>query len=153
MNYSPPGSSVHGISQARILEWVPFPPQGVFPTWGWNLSLLHWQADSLPLSHLGSWCPIKSINFLQNNRFLIKLLTPYDLAIFLFSMPKVFPPSIWLTFPKLSSLNFNSTSFMVPIKAGFGSLAAPQYFRSFASSMKAMIRCVLFITVSSESRT
>ena len=22
MNYSPPGSSVHGISQARILEWV-----------------------------------------------------------------------------------------------------------------------------------
>ena len=22
MGYSPPGSSVHGISQARILEWV-----------------------------------------------------------------------------------------------------------------------------------
>ena len=22
MDYSPPGSSVHGISQARILEWV-----------------------------------------------------------------------------------------------------------------------------------
>ena len=22
MNYSPPGSSVHGILQARILEWV-----------------------------------------------------------------------------------------------------------------------------------
>ena len=22
MNYSPPGSSVHGISQARILEWI-----------------------------------------------------------------------------------------------------------------------------------
>ena len=25
---SPPGSSVHGISQARILEWVTFPPSG-----------------------------------------------------------------------------------------------------------------------------
>ena len=25
MDCSPPGSSVHGISQARILEWVPFP--------------------------------------------------------------------------------------------------------------------------------
>ena len=25
MNYSPPGSSVHGILQARILEWVAFP--------------------------------------------------------------------------------------------------------------------------------
>ena len=26
MDCSPPGSSVHGILQARILEWVPFPP-------------------------------------------------------------------------------------------------------------------------------
>ena len=29
---SPPGSSVHGISQARILEWVPFPSPGDLPT-------------------------------------------------------------------------------------------------------------------------
>ena len=28
MNYSPPGSSVHGICQARTLEWVAFPPPG-----------------------------------------------------------------------------------------------------------------------------
>ena len=28
--------------------------QGIFPTQGSNLHLLHWQADSLPLSHLGS---------------------------------------------------------------------------------------------------
>ena len=26
MDSSPPGSSVHEILQARILEWVPFPP-------------------------------------------------------------------------------------------------------------------------------
>ena len=25
---SPPGSSVHGIFQARALEWLPFPPPG-----------------------------------------------------------------------------------------------------------------------------
>ena len=25
VNYSPPGSSVHGLSQARILEWVAVP--------------------------------------------------------------------------------------------------------------------------------
>lgn len=31
MNCSPPDSSVHGIFQARILEWVPFPPPGVLP--------------------------------------------------------------------------------------------------------------------------
>ena len=36
---------------------LPFPTPGTFPTQGWNphlLCLLHWQADSLPLSHLGS---------------------------------------------------------------------------------------------------
>ena len=31
MDCSPPGSSVHGILQARILEWVPFPPPGDLP--------------------------------------------------------------------------------------------------------------------------
>ena len=28
---STPGSSVHGISQARILEWLPFPSPGDLP--------------------------------------------------------------------------------------------------------------------------
>ena len=28
MNYNPPVSSVHEISQAKILEWGAFPPQG-----------------------------------------------------------------------------------------------------------------------------
>ena len=32
MDYSPPGSSVHGISQARILEWVAILFRGIFPT-------------------------------------------------------------------------------------------------------------------------
>ena len=55
---SPPGSSVHGIFQAGILEWVAiFPLQGIFPSQGLNLCflyLLHWQANSLPLGHLGN---------------------------------------------------------------------------------------------------
>ena len=29
-------------------------PRGVFPDQGWNQHFLHWQADSLPLSHQGS---------------------------------------------------------------------------------------------------
>ena len=41
MDYSPPGSSVHGILQARILEWVATSLQGIFPTRGLNLGLLH----------------------------------------------------------------------------------------------------------------
>ena len=54
MDCSPPGfSSLHGIFQTRILEWVAI----FFPTQRSNLSLLgllYWQADSLPLRHMGS---------------------------------------------------------------------------------------------------
>ena len=56
MDYSLPGSSVHGIFQARKVG-CHFLLQGIFPTQGSNrllLILLHWQADSLPLHHLGS---------------------------------------------------------------------------------------------------
>ena len=51
------GLSVHGISQARILEWIVIFPPEISPTTESNLGLLHllrWQANSLPLSHLGS---------------------------------------------------------------------------------------------------
>ena len=50
MDHSPPGFSVHGISQARRLEWVAI----LFSRGSSNLHLLHWQADSLPLSHPGN---------------------------------------------------------------------------------------------------
>ena len=60
LDCSPPGSSAHGISQARILEWVAISySRGSFPTQGSNLSLLcllHWQADSLAQHQLGSLC-------------------------------------------------------------------------------------------------
>ena len=53
--WSLPGSSVHGISQARIFEWVNISSfRGIFPNQGLNLSLLFRQADSLSLSHQGS---------------------------------------------------------------------------------------------------
>ena len=53
------GSSVCGIFQARVLEWVAMFPSKSFPTQGSNphlLHLLHWQVDSLSLSHLESLC-------------------------------------------------------------------------------------------------
>ena len=57
MDCSPPGSSVHGILQARILEWVAVPSsKGLFPTQGLNprlVGLLLWQAGSLPLAPPG----------------------------------------------------------------------------------------------------
>ena len=50
MDYSPPGSSVHGILQARILEWVVIPSPGVWLSENANLimcvtlllKILHW---------------------------------------------------------------------------------------------------------------
>ena len=50
MDCRPPGSSLHGISQERRLEWVAiFVLRGIFLIQGSNLCLLHWQVGSLPL--------------------------------------------------------------------------------------------------------
>ena len=49
MDYRPPGSSVHGILQARVLSGLPIPSPGDLPDPG-----TAWQVDSLPLSHEGS---------------------------------------------------------------------------------------------------
>ena len=54
---SPPGSSVQGIFQAKILESFAFPTLGNLPDQGLDvgfLRLLNWQADSLPLVPPGS---------------------------------------------------------------------------------------------------
>ena len=44
------GFSVHGIFQARILEWITISYSRVYSWPDWNLYLLHWQVDSLPLA-------------------------------------------------------------------------------------------------------
>ena len=50
-----PGSSVHGIFQARILEWVAISSSSeILLTQGLNLRLQHQHGDSLPLHRLGS---------------------------------------------------------------------------------------------------
>jgi len=58
MDCSPPGFScpwdfwkVHGISQARILGWVPSPSPGDLPDPGIKPESPALQLDSLPLSH------------------------------------------------------------------------------------------------------
>ena len=50
-DYNPPGSSVHAILQARILEWAA--DTGIIPTQGSSpclLSLLYWPVGSLSLA-------------------------------------------------------------------------------------------------------
>ena len=71
MDCSPPSSSVHGILQLRILEWVAFPLPWHLPDLGIKLMSPVLQVDSLPLSHQRSPPP-------QNKRAAQSLL-PGDL--------------------------------------------------------------------------
>ena len=53
MDYSLPGSSVHGIFQARILKWAAMPSsRGIFLTQGSNKHLLHYRRA---LYHWATW--------------------------------------------------------------------------------------------------
>ena len=55
VDYSLPGSSVHGILQARVLEWVAVPfSKGSSQTKGLNPALLHCMQSLYHLSHQGS---------------------------------------------------------------------------------------------------
>ena len=55
MDCSLPGSSVHGIFQAIVLEWIDyFLLQGIFPTQGLNPGLLRCRQTLYCLSHWGS---------------------------------------------------------------------------------------------------
>ena len=76
MNCIPPGSSIHGIFQARIQDQVAiFLLQGIFLIQGSNmglLCLLNWQADSLPLTSPGK--PLLVIRlFSFSHRFMLSL--------------------------------------------------------------------------------
>ena len=59
MDYSPPGSSVHGIFQARVLEWVAITSPGNLPNPGVKPGSPTLQAESLLLELPGK--PLKAL--------------------------------------------------------------------------------------------
>ena len=60
-----PCSSIHGIFQTRVLEWVAIPFSRIFPTQGSNPGLLHCRQMLYHLSHQG-----RALEHL-NSRFLV----------------------------------------------------------------------------------
>ena len=71
---TPPGSSIHGISQARMLEWGPVPSPGDLPDLGIEPGTLALQADSLPTQPPGKpnlcpFCQISDISRLKVWKF------------------------------------------------------------------------------------
>ena len=108
-----PGSSVHGILQARILEWVVISSSG-WSSWPRDQTqvscFLHWQADSLLLHRLGSpesafpsesaastWGP----DFIALEPFVPESNISCPLS---FSVLWKFARSSWLFFESLASL-------------------------------------------------
>ena len=67
MDYSPAGSSVHGILQARILEWLPSSPPGDFTNPGIEPRSPALQVNSLPIESPGKLknIGVGGLSFLQ----------------------------------------------------------------------------------------
>ena len=65
MDYSPPGFTVHGILQARILRLIAFPSPGGLPDPGMEAESPALQADSLPSE------PLSVHTLLNNQMYLI----------------------------------------------------------------------------------
>ena len=115
LDCSPPGSSVQGISQARLLGWVAiFLLQGISPAQRLNpclLCILHCRLSLYPLSHWGSpWAPIlaksyfrcwensnampRTVSVCLQNFFLFFSLWPWHLACGIFSNQRSKPSSL-----------------------------------------------------------
>jgi len=139
MDCSRPGSSVHGISQARILEWKKkekkntevlchFLLQETFSTKGSNLHLLHRQADSSPLSHQGSpsshivdsWLDnVKIIHFLESSKYFFwNRLTLFRYSpscpLMLEQIPSVCPQS-WGSFASGDGAGLTRSQMIIPL--------------------------------------
>ena len=109
MDCSPPGFSVHGIPQARILEWdCHLLLRGIFPNRGSDSHLLHWQVCPLPLSHLGR--TLWDDNAV--NRTPASAMSSPDFLLMTFSISVAFYPHISLAFNLWRFLS-DSLSFMI----------------------------------------
>ena len=76
---SSPGSSVHGILQARILEWVAIPSSRGS---SWRLlCLLHWQVGTLPLAPPGKPTTFLTVTVTVKSLSRVRLFaTPWTVA-------------------------------------------------------------------------
>ena len=71
---SPPGSSVRGILQARVLEWVAIPvPPGDLPDPGIKTESPALQADSLPFEPPGKAYKVSLLELKSNQTLWMQL--------------------------------------------------------------------------------
>ena len=75
MDCSPPGSSVHGMLQARILEWVHSFLQGIFPNPGIEPHLSPASADRY-FTTSATWEAQTYLQFLNYQAFFLSTVFP-----------------------------------------------------------------------------
>ena len=97
MDCSPPGSSVHGLLQARILEWLAISSsRGTSLPRDWAHVSCIGRRDSLPLSHQGSpWVCVCAYIYIYAcaHTHMLKLIKMYTLKIHLYlHSPKLINP-------------------------------------------------------------
>ena len=117
MDYSPPGSSVHGILQARILEGCHALLQEIVPTWGLNLGPPHcrWILYCLSqiLYHCCSQTP-QEANSLRRTTQIVKCSLLHQRVQSSFLLARDSDQILWQPFiskvyvPKPTSPNFSS---------------------------------------------
>ena len=89
---SPPGSSVHGILQARVLEWVAIPvPPGDLPDPGIKTESPALQADSLPFELPGKAYKVSLLELKSSQTLWMQL---WDKSTFL----EFIPPAPFIIF-------------------------------------------------------
>ena len=91
-----------GFSRQEYCSGLPFSPPGIFPTQGSNLSLLYWQADSLPLHQ-----PEKPHTSTDFSKFFLAVCSEKDKA----GLLNVQENPIFLTFLSPSPLPISRLSF------------------------------------------
>ena len=84
MDCTPPGSSVHGESPGKNTEVDCHSLfQGIFPTQGWNLGLLHCRRSFYQLSHQGSPLQVSVRPIVDIQRFLFCLFGEFVFSSYL----------------------------------------------------------------------
>ena len=120
MDYSPPGSSVHGILQARIPEWLWFPSPGHLPDPGINPHLCgSCTAGSLPLAP-----PVSSVQSFS----LIWFWDPMDCSMPGFPVHHQLPELAQNLCPSSQGCHLTILSSVFPVSSCLQSFPAPGSF-------------------------
>ena len=80
MDCSLPGSSVHGIVQAKMLEWVAMPSSRASSWPRDQICISYWQADSLPLA------PFEKPSFVYMLINLFQIVHPIDVPYWTYQL-------------------------------------------------------------------